>query len=310
MLLDNNSRSLLVVALALSGFGATLSAASNCAVLSDTEKQALVKYVRGKYKIPDPIALRLSNEEPIAGTCYRRLTFQGTSTVRTWDLSLYLSPDRRFLSDKLYDTTIDPAEEEKRNAEQIMAGLTSSSAAMRGPADAPVTIVEFSDFQCPFCRRFEQIQREALATEASRVRIVFHHLPLSIHSWARTAAEGAACAQLQGSDAFWAVHDQLFENQASLTPENIKSKLVEYAKVSKKLDMQSFQQCMENEMSLGLVLKDMNLASAYQVNGTPTLFINGRRLQGVKDAAELRQLIAEAEKGAASVRASIAVPGH
>ena len=123
-------------------------------------------------------------------------------------------------------------------------------------------------------------------------------MPLQNHPWARTAAEGAACAQLQDSDAFWSIHDQLFDQQASITPQNIHEKLLAFAKSAKSLDVAEFQNCLDNQMSLGLVLRDLNLASANNISGTPTLFINGQRKQGIKDAAELRGLIAEAKKAA------------
>jgi protein-disulfide isomerase len=128
--------------------------------------------------------------------------------------------------------------------------------------------------------------------------VVFHHMPLSNHPWARTAAEGAACAQLQSGDAFWKMHDQIFTNQASITPENVKSKLQEFARTVPGLQVANFQNCLQNEMSLGLILRDLDLASANGVNATPTLFINGNRITGVKDAKQLQQLITEAEKEA------------
>jgi len=81
---------------------------------------------------------------------------------------------------------------------------------------------------------------DALAGNNDRVRVVFHHMPLSGRAWARAAAEGAACAQLQGSSVFWPLHDWLFENQEAITPDNIKQKLVEYARNSKEVDVKAF----------------------------------------------------------------------
>jgi protein-disulfide isomerase len=115
-----------------------------------------------------------------------------------------------------------------------------------------------------------------------------------MHDWARVAAEGAACAQLQSPRAFWQIHDRIFRNQPGINADNVKEKLGEFAKDVKEIDIDAFQQCIRNSMSLGLVLRDLNLGEANQVTGTPTLFINGHRLQGVENAARLRQLIAEA----------------
>jgi protein-disulfide isomerase len=107
------------------------------------------------------------------------------------------------------------------------------------------------------------------------------------------AAEGAACAQLQSSDAFWAIHDQIFDHQHEVTPSNVKEKLVEYAQAAKSLDQKAFHTCVDNAMSLGLVFRDMDLAAANGVDGTPTVYINGHRVSGIKDADQFRKLIAE-----------------
>jgi protein-disulfide isomerase len=168
-----------------------------------------------------------------------------------------------------------------------MQGLVQGASATRGPDNAPVTIVEFSDFQCPFCRQFALNLNEALSSEADDVRVVFHHMPLSMHPWARVAAETAGCVQLQSSEAFWSLHDQIFQNQTAITTENAKEKLVEFAENGKGVDAGALEKCMSNGMSVGLVLKDIDLADANQVNATPTVFINGHRLLGVESAAKL-----------------------
>lgn len=250
--------------------------------------------------MPESIALSLTNDRLIKDSCYRELTFQGKSELSAWKLILYASPDLRFLSDELFDTQRDPVEEERDNNEAVMKGLIQGAIAARGPNDAPVAIVVFSDFQCPFCGNFARMLDEALDGGRQAVRVVFRHFPLANHSWARAAAEGAACAQLQNSQAFWSLHDQLFRNQASTTPDNIKERLNEFAKTSKELDVNAFQQCVANSMSLGLVLRDMNLAAANQVNGTPTICINGHRVQGVESTARLRELITKAREEAAA----------
>jgi predicted DsbA family dithiol-disulfide isomerase len=274
-----------------------------CTALASAKETALVEYVRKEYKLDGTVALKLAKNEIVTGSCYRELTFEGKSSVKTWQLTLYLSPDGRFLTSELFDTTVDPIERERRKREALMAGLMQNKGSSKGADHAPVTVVEFSDFECPYCRRFADLVDQVWPEERDRVRIVFHHLPLSIHSWARAAAEGAACAQLQSSDAFWAVHDQLFRHQGEITSENVKQKLVEFAARINSLDQRAFQSCMDNELSLGLVFRDMNLAAANDVNATPTLFVNGHRISGVKDAAQLRGVIEDAAKEASSGRA-------
>lgn len=223
---------------------------------------------------------------------------------------MYLSPDQRFLTSELLDTTIDPQERERHKAQALMGGLSENRSSSKGSATAPVTIVEFSDFECPYCKKFTDILAQVLPEEKDQLRVVFHHMPLSMHPWARLAAEGAACAQLQNADAFWSMHDQIFQHQQEITADNIKPKLSEYAQNSKSLDRKSFQNCLDNEMSLGLVFRDMNLASANKVEATPTLFINGHQIPGIKDAQQLRDIIAEAKKEATQAGVSNLAMAH
>jgi protein-disulfide isomerase len=268
--------------------------AENCSTITPAKEAFLVDYVRKEFKLGS-IDLKLAKQQTVGATCYRELTFEGRGPVKTWQLTMYLSPDERFLTDELLDTEADPLQVERRKNEALMAGLIKNHGASKGPDDAKVTIVEFSDFACPYCRKFAMLLDEVFAT-GTQVRLVFHHMPLSIHPWARIAAEGAACAQLQDGEAFWSMHDQLFRNQQAITVENIREKLLGFARATKGLDVPQFQNCLDNEMSLGLVYRDLNLASANNVNGTPTLFINGRRVGGIKDADELRQEVAQAER--------------
>jgi protein-disulfide isomerase len=270
------------------------AAAQDCSELSAARKSALADYVRKEYKLKET-NLTIVQDKIVNSSCYRELTFQGKSSIKTWETTMYLAPDQRFLTAELFDTSLDPVEQQRQKAAALMAGLAENKGASKGPEHGPVTIVEFSDFQCPFCRRFADLMQQVLPEEKDMVRLVYHHMPLSMHPWARTAAEGAACAQLQSADAFWAMHDQIFQHQQEITPENVKQKLTEFARTAKSLDVNLFQSCLDNEMSLGLVFRDMNLASANQITGTPTIFINGRRIEGVKDPAQLRQLIEDAK---------------
>jgi protein-disulfide isomerase len=275
---------------------------------SPEQQKTLLSYVQSKYRLPKTIKLTLKRAVLVPQACYWELAFEGESPIRTWDLTLYASPDFRFLSSDLFDTHRDPTEEERIAGAALMTGPTPGSTAARGPEKAAVNIAVFSDFQCPYCRSSALLLHEVLESGQDDVRVVFHHLPLSLHAWARQAAEAAACAQLQSATAFGAMHDQIFLNQASISAENAKEKLSEFAKGINGLDQVGFQQCMDNGMSLGLVLRDMQLAEKFQVTGTPTIFINGRRVQGVEHAQALRELI-QAARGGTSAGATLPIGG-
>ena len=257
--------------LALTSYSTAQIASSErvCDAQPVKEKQeALLKYVRKQYKIPAPIPLALVSERLFPNSCFRELTVEGKGSIRTWRITLYASPDYRFLTTDLLDTTVDPEVEERRRNQEALIALSANKAAAVGSPNATVSVIEFADFQCPFCRSFATLAREVVTEHRGTVRLVFHHLPLTNHSWARMAAEGAACAQLQSSDAFWSLHDQLFAEQSRLTAENIKDHLFEYANHAP-LEIQLFRECLQSQMSVGLVLQDLDLASTYDVRGHP-----------------------------------------
>jgi protein-disulfide isomerase len=151
--------------------------------------------------------------------------------------------------------------------------LPAGKSPFKGPADAPITIVEFSDYQCPFCARSEPLVHEALAAYPTQARLVFKHYPLtSIHPQAMPAALAAAAAQKQGK--FWEMHEKLFANQRALAPEQ----LTQYAR-DIGLDMAQFEADMNSDVIKAQVQEDIALAQRSGVRGTPTIFVNGKILQ-------------------------------
>ncbi len=137
-----------------------------------------------------------------------------------------------------------------------------------GSERASVTIVEFADFQCPFCQQAVQTLNQVVARYADRVRVVFRHFPLPSHTYAQKAHEAAECANEQGK--FWAYHDFLFANQGALGVEDLKR----YA-ASLGLDTDRFNQCLNTGKYAEKVKKDVEDGTKYHVRGTPTFFING-----------------------------------
>jgi protein-disulfide isomerase len=154
----------------------------------------------------------------------------------------------------------------------------------RGNEKAKLAIVEFSDFQCPFCRRvtptLEQIEREY----GDQVRVVFKHLPLPMHPKAPGAHAAAEAAHQQGK--FWQMHDLIFSDQAAMGPEKYK----EYAK-QLGLDMDRFTRDMESAQVKGRIESDSQEAAKLGVTGTPSFFVNGRFLSGAQPYEAFKQLI-------------------
>jgi protein-disulfide isomerase len=149
----------------------------------------------------------------------------------------------------------------------------------KGASDAAVTIVGFSDFQCPFCKEANQTLKQLLANSRGNVRFVFKHLPLSNHQWAFQAAQASVCAESQGK--FWEYHDRLFERSIDLSADALKRYAADLG-----LNADKFNACMASEASRAAVLKDMEEAKRAGVIGTPTFIMNGRVLRGAKSLEE------------------------
>ena len=158
----------------------------------------------------------------------------------------------------------------------------------RGPADAPVTLVVFSDFQCPFCAMAAKLTEAVQDKAAPRLRVCFKHWPLtSIHPRAQLAAQAAAAAQLQGK--FWQMHDQLYANPRALDREDF----VDHAR-EVGLDVARFERDLESDAVLLRVKQDANEAERLELLGTPSFLINGRRMTDPKTIPDFLDWIAEA----------------
>jgi protein-disulfide isomerase len=155
----------------------------------------------------------------------------------------------------------------------------------KGPSGARITIVEFSDFQCPYCQRSLATIQQVLAKYPSDVRLVYRHLPLDrIHPHARGAAEASACADEQGL--FWDYHDKLFQNNRALAKED----LLRYASETG-LDAPRFQACVEERRFKDKVEADLQAARAVGITGTPAFVVNGVLLSGAQPPEEFYEII-------------------
>jgi Na+/H+ antiporter NhaA len=173
----------------------------------------------------------------------------------------------------------------------------------RGPDDAPVTLVEYGDFQCPYCGQAEQVIRELLADHGDDVRYVWRHLPLNdVHPWAQLAAEASEAANAQGK--FWEMYEMLLTHQGALGLGDLE----DYAR-QLELDVDRFlDELRRHEFALR-VSEDVNSADESGVSGTPTFFINGRRHYGAYDVATLSAAVGWAKRRARLLAESSAPPG-
>ncbi len=161
---------------------------------------------------------------------------------------------------------------------------------IRGSDDAPVTLVEYGDFECPNCGQAEPVVRELLSEFGTDLRYVFRHLPLAdVHPRAQLAAEAAEAAADQG--AFWPMHDLLFEHQDALEPKH----LISYAG-QLELDVDRFTEQLRRHQHAGRIASDVDDADLSGVSGTPTFFVNGLRHQGAYDIETLTAAVRAAQR--------------
>lgn len=183
-----------------------------------------------------------------------------------------------------------------------------------GPANAPVTIVEFGDFECPDCKAEAPILRGVMpAAMGGDVRVVFKNYPLeSIHPWALAAAIDGRCVYRQGNDAFWKFYDWIYENQDEITPDNLNMKVLDWAGKNG-VDTLQLGQCMDTKAAEPEVKQSIAEGRELGVPGTPALFINGRRIGGlawpdlelvINKALEYAKSNPEAAPAAASSKSS------
>ena len=199
------------------------------------------------------------------------------------DAKMWVSKDGKFLlRGELNDMSKDALAENR-------AKLDLKNAPATGNPNGSITLVEFADFECPVCRNLHQAIREILP-KYPQVRLVFKDFPLEqVHPWARTGALAGRCAYQQDPKAFWKMYDFLYDNQDLISAANAWDKMVDYAGQAG-LNTETFRACMTGPEAASSVDASIANAKLLDVNSTPTLFVNGRRIVGA-DAHQLEQFL-------------------
>jgi protein-disulfide isomerase len=168
---------------------------------------------------------------------------------------------------------------------RVPVDAATYTAPVQGPTSAPITIVEFSDFQCPFCSRLLPTLDQVKKKYGDKVKIVFRQYPLPMHQNAPKAAEASLCANDQGK--FWEMHDAMFADQQGLAVDGLKAKATKIAG----LKADQFNSCLDSGKHAEEVKKDMAAGSAAGVNGTPAMFVNGRFINGAVPFEDVSKVI-------------------
>lgn len=183
---------------------------------------------------------------------------------------------------------------EVKTAEPIEISIESDDPFL-GDVDAPVTIVEFSDYECPFCaRHYEQSHNQLIQeyVETGKVRLVYKDFPLSFHENAVTAAIAAECAYDQGSnEMYFSMHDIIFEKQIELSLAPSRDNLLSWATEIEGLNVDLLESCIDNNETIERVNRDVQQATNVGVSATPSFFINGVLLEGAQPYAVIKSRI-------------------
>jgi protein-disulfide isomerase len=253
---------------------------------SALDKPTLEAYVRHLKVWGPPIKIEIGDPKPSPMPGFSEVIVHASASGESIDLSLYVSKDgQKVVEGRLYDIAQNPF---KHELDKLKTDLQPSF----GTPGAPVVLVEFSDFECPMCKEEAKMLRDNLASAyPTQVRFYFEEFPLNqIHPWARAAAIAGRCIFRQNANAFWDFHDWIFAHQDEVKPENLKDKVLEFAK-GKELDVLQLSRCMDNKETEAEVNKAQALGKSVEVAATPTLFVNGRRMVGRVDWPSLRNII-------------------
>ena len=254
---------------------------------SALDKPTLEAYVRHLFVWGPSIKVELGNPKPSPLPGFDEVIVHATAGEASADETLYVSKDgQKIVRGTFFEIDKNPF---KPQLEKLHTELQPSF----GTPGAPVVIVLFSDFECPYCKEeAKSLRANLVSTYPKEVRLYFKDLPLTqIHPWAMPAAIAGRCIFKQNPTAFWGYHDWIYEAQGDINADNLKAKILEFVK-GREIDPVQLERCMDSKTTQPEIDKSMAEAKALGVSATPTLFVNGRQLVGAQAAwANLRQVI-------------------
>jgi protein-disulfide isomerase len=243
------------------------------AALSQTQK-SIEAYLRNLYAFGPDVQVTVGAPKESGVEGLSEITINVVIGENKEAAKFYISKDGRYLfRGELSDMTKDPLAEAR-------AKIQMNDAPSLGDAKAPVTLVEYSDFECPVCRNLHDALRGMLPTYAGKIRVVFKDFPIEqIHPWARTAAIAGRCAYQQDPKAFWKMYDLIYDNQELISAANAWTKMTDYAGQAG-LNADTFKSCMASPAAGEAVNASRTNGQLLEVGSTPTIFVNGRRIVG------------------------------
>ncbi|MGH9736436.1 MAG: DsbA family protein [Candidatus Acidiferrales bacterium] len=253
--------------------GTTQSAQSGSQVKDGGLTHSAETFIRNLFTWGPEYKLDIGPLGPSPSPDFYSVPFAVTYKGQTQRATYYISKDgKQFVRGEMFDTSANPFGSN-------LAKLNVKGDPSRGPANSPISIVEFADFECPHCREVHTVMK-SVEKDYPQLRLVFKDFPLTeIHPWAETASIGAHCAFEQSPPAFWKMYDLIFDKQDSITPDNVFDQMTAFASQIS-LNTSLFRACMASPEAKQAVDANHAEGVALHVDSTPTLFINGRPLAG------------------------------
>ena len=250
--------------------------------------ELIKRYYTSSGQIPEDVEMVVAEVKPSQVSGLNEGTLRLSRGAQSQEVPFLISADGRwFLRADPVDLTIDPVQ-------KVIARIDTSDAnPSRGAKDSTVTIVEYSDFQCPFCARAEEIVAgEVMKAYGDKVRFIYKQFPLtSIHPWAEPASLIGLCVyKVGGNDAYWKYHEAVFKAQKDVPSEEPADKLLGFAKDAG-ADQAKVKECFEKGETKATLDATMAEAEEVEVNSTPTFFINGKRLSGAQSLDAFKVII-------------------
>jgi protein-disulfide isomerase len=257
---------------------------------SALDKAQLEAYIRHLFVWPLPIQITVADPAPGPMDGFYTVKVKGSQGEASQEEMFYVSKDgQKILRGAIYDIKTNPFKEQ-------LDLLKTQYQPAEGTAGAPVVIVEFSDFECPYCRQEAKILHDnLLQTYPKDVRLYYLDFPLeTLHPWAKSASIAGRCIFHQNAGAFWKYNDWIFEHQDEITPETLKAKVLDFAQTTAKdtgLDADQLGKCIDLRATEEEVNQTKAEGVALEVNATPTIFVNGRRMPGTVAWEDLKRII-------------------
>jgi protein-disulfide isomerase len=259
----------------------------NPAPVSALDKTQLEAYVRHLLAVIPEVQIKVDDPKPGPTPDLQQVDVHFTYQGRSQDETFYVTKNgQHIIRGVVYNFAENPFKED-------LDKLKTSGAPSFGPASAPVTVVEFGDFECPNCKEEAKTLRDNVPVQFhSQVRVVFKDFPLEqIHPWAKPAAIAGRCIFQQSLAGFWKFHDWIYEHQAEIATDTLKSQVLDFAKDAPDVDPLQLGRCIDTKATEADVDASIAEAHALRVDATPTVFLNGRRLVGNYPWQNLDQII-------------------